>query len=752
MLDLIVSFVMPAANDRATVFDTKLTRAAPRAEVVRRGRLLARISTTAAPVVVICAPAGYGKTTLLSQYAEALDQSVAWISLDTSDNDPVRLMTEIASAFDRVVPVDPLVFSGLQAPEPSLHAEVLPRLVNSLARGPAVALMLDNVERVHSTHCLELLAVLCEQLPKGAKLLIAARETPALPLARMRAHGLLLELGPADLALDPSEAWHALDAMDISIESDAFDGLFERTEGWPAGLYLAAVAVRDAPNPSRSIREFGGDDRGVFEYLSGELLAGQPADRLAFLRRTSVLDRLSGPLCDAMLEQDDSALVLEDLERTGFVLPLDRRREWYRYHRLFAEVLRTALARTEPRLAPDLHARAARWHELNGSAEEAIEHTLASQDRGRAARLLSEHLRDLFNHGRQVTIQRWLRAFTDDDMLACPQLASGAAWSAGLAGDRLQTLHYLRIVEQADCAGPFPLGESSSASAAALLRAAFGWDGVSQMRGMAEHAYRLESAGSGAHERGALFLGANLLLRGRTAAAQALLEEASTLGEAGASSTIFALGLLALIEVEARQFDQAQVRIDEGLALIDRLNLAGYTGSGSVLAARACLAVDRGDRATAESALGGVLALLPQSKVLPWWSILLTTLGGRVALALGDVEQATGLLVQARRDLARYPDAGMLPHRLAHEERALEAAHGGAAVLREPLTEAEMRVLELAPTHLTLEEIGGNLCISRNTVKTHLKAIYSKLNVASRGAAVERAHAVGLIGRHSGSS
>lgn len=722
-----------------------------RPEAIARGRLLDRIDESSAPVTVICAPAGYGKTTLLGQLAHRQTTPVGWVSLDTSDNDPLLLLSEIACAIDRVTPVDPEVFGRLRTAEPALDTEVLPRLLNSLIHTPSVTLVLDDVDQVRARHSLELLSVLCEHLPTNARLVVAAREKPRLPLARLRARGLLLELGPADLALNPTEAGQLLEALHLKIDQDAFDALFQRTEGWAAGVYLAAIAARDAPNPSRAMREFGGDDRGVMEYLSGELLARQPAERLAFMRRTSVLDRFSAALTDAMLERDDSAAIIEELARsTGFVIPMDRRGEWHRYHHLLADVLKRDLARTEPRQSQPLHERASRWHERNGTPVEAIEHAFASHDQRRAAKLLSQHIRTLFNQGHQVAIHHWLQALSDADLAEYPALAAAGAWVMGLLGDRAQTLHYLRIVEDNPFDGPFLLGESSSQSAVVLLRASFGYEGVSRMRTMAELAYRLEPYGSGAHELAALSLGANLFLRGRAAAAQPLLEEAATLGETGANSVLCALGLLALIHFDVGRLDQAELCIDEGRALMDRLGLHGYAGTAPLCAALACLQLEHGNRAATKSALDEAVSLLPRLKAVPWCSILHATLTARVALGLGDLPLAESLLVQARRELARYPDAGMLAHLLAKEERALEAAHGGAGVLHEPLTEAELRVLELAPTHLTLEEIGSNLCISRNTVKTHLKAIYSKLHVASRGEAVERAHAVGLINRHSG--
>ena len=740
-----------SSQARPTVLETKLIAPMVPPGLVVRADLVERIVDTPLPIAVVCGPPGYGKTTLLAQCAEALDRPVAWVSLDVSDNDAVLLLTEIVVAFDRIVPVDPLVFRYLLTPEPAIEAEVLPRLINTLACGPELVLILDDVHMLHAQRSIEALAMLCEHLPAGAQVLMAARSTPALPIGRLRGRGLLVEVGPADLALSPGEARQLLEAAHVRLAPDAFAMLFERTEGWPAGLYLAALLARDSANPNRAVREFGGDDRDVFDYLSSEFITSQPVERLEFMLRTSILNRFSASLCDAVLERDDSAAVLADMERSNqFLVALDHRRKWYRYHHLFGEVLRGALAQMEPRMASPLHARASCWHEQHGTSEEAVEHALASHDRRRAAELVSKHGRALFNTGRQATLQNWLRAFSDEDLADYPPLAVGAAWIVGHLGDAAQARRYIRILEHTSFDGPFPMGESSIQSAIGLLKAMWASDGVSQMRAQAELAYGLEPAGNVAHGVAAMCLGANLLLRGRSEAAQAMLEEAATRAEVGASARLFALGLLALAHLEERQLDEAEARTQEGLTLRDQLGLQGYVASGGLLAARACLDLELGDRKMANMHLEAVVAILPGSATLPWLSIYLRILSGRVALALGNPTLGESLLLHARRELARYPDAGVLPQLLMKEERTLRAARGGAGVLREPLTTAERRVLELAQTHLRLEEIGSELGVSRNTVKTHLRGIYGKLNVDNRGDAVARAHALGLLGRHAG--
>jgi LuxR family transcriptional regulator, maltose regulon positive regulatory protein len=743
--DTQVSLATLGTRSRPTVLETKLVPSSARPGHILRSALTARIVQASAPVTIINAPAGYGKTTLLSQCASAFECPVAWVSLDDGDDDPVVLLTEIAIAVDRLVPIDPLVFKFLQSRVPPLRAEVLPRLLNSLSDAPELALLLDDLHVVGAGPSADMLALLCEHLPPNVRIVLAARGVPQLPLGRLRTRGCLLELGAADLALDPAEARDALDAAHVSLHAGAFELLCERTEGWAAGLYLAALTAGESSNPSRAVREFGGDDRHVFDYFSSELLARQPASHLSFLLQTSVLDRFSAPLCDAVLQQTDSARLLTELEQSNlFLVPLDHRRGWFRYHHLFGEMLRSELARIEPGTEAGLHERASRWHEERGNVPEAIEHALVG-DRRRAADLLARNMRQLFNTGYQATIRRWLATFSDADMTDSPAVAIGAAWVTGLLGERVETHRYAALFEATSYSAALPFGESSTQSAVARLKATLGWEGVSQMRQEAEFAYHSEPPGTQARKRAAASLGGNLWLRGRSAQACELLDEATTLGESGANTAVFALGLLGLIHLEVRRPAEAEANVRDGFALIERCELPDCLATTGLLAARACLSIERNDHAGAIADLASAMRQLPVEAAMPWWSIALQTFAGRVARTLGKLDQADALLAQARREITRYPDAGILPNLLSSEERALDTARQAASILWQPLTEAELRVLELAPTHLTLEQIGRDRFISRNTVKSHLKSIYGKLNVSSRGEAVARAQAIGLL-------
>ncbi len=731
--------------DPSIVLETKLHPPSARPELIERVGLLRQLLGSEASLVVVGAPAGYGKTILLSQYAAVVDRPFVWLSLDATDADPVLLALELATAIDRVAPVDARVFASLGRPAPAIERVVLPGLVNSLHAAGNVALAVDDLQLVDSPESLAVLSFLCQHLPPGVQLLVASRDTPALPLGSLRVHGGLLELGWGDLALSRTELEDLMRATGAPLEGLDLDALHERTEGWPAAVYLAALHLRDGGG--RGSR-FGvaGDDRDLVDYLSSELLTRLPPGRLSFLLRTSVLDRISAPLCDAVLGRQDSAQEIAELEHSNlFLVPLDRRREWYRYHHLFRDVLRAELARRNARSVPSLHRRASRWHEREGTPEEAVQHALAAKDMRRAAELVVHTARGLSRIGRLATVRRWLEAVPEDVIADSGPLAMTAAHAMALSGERQRARRYVAVAEGAPWSGLGPAGETSPEAAVALIKATYGWEGVSRMRADALTAYRLLPAGHPAHEPAAVALGCCLMLLGRTAEAVPLLEEASAVGKAAAMASILALGVLAQIALEEGRLDAAAARVRGGLALIDGLEFGDHAASASVDTAAACLGARSGDLSRARAHLENARSVLPRVAAAPWESIRTRALLGRAALALGDLPLAGALLEEARRELANYPDAGILPRLLAREERALEAARGGGGVLGEPLTAAELRVLELLPTHLSLAEIGETLHISRNTVKAHVRSIYTKLAVSGRADAVERARRQGLL-------
>jgi LuxR family maltose regulon positive regulatory protein len=730
-----------------TLLEAKLNPPRLGPHLIQRRELLEVVDTTDAAVVAVCAPAGYGKTTFLAQVAAVAEAPVAWLSLDETDNDPTHLLAGLATGLDRCLSLDARVLNLLRSPAPHLFSQLLPCLVNSLGRGPRCVVILDDIQRVTSPESEAVLEYLCEHLASGVRLVIAGRQLAALPLGRLRARRMLLELGPDVLRLSPEQARELFDGVGVQVTLEAQDALYGQTEGWPAGTYLAALAARKAADPDAATRAFDGADRTIIDFLTTEQLAGESSDRLEFLERTSVLEQLSAPLCDAILERDDSAAVLAAMEQSnGFVIALDRRRQWYRYHQLFGQVLRAELARREPGQVREVHQRAARWYEEQGNVAQAIEHAVSARDERRVAELLAGHLQDLFVETPLATLCRWLETLSDGVLRECPPLLVAGAWATFQFGDLEKTRRSMRLLDGLTFDGQGPLGEVSDASAVALLRAILAWDGVSRIAKQADVVRGLEPRVSRTYRAAGLCLGVSLFLQERRTAARDLLEDAAEIAECPVDIRALAHALLALLDLEERRPKEAELHIHVSS---DYLGAAGRL-DGLVAAPLAATVAwldlaGHNDRVSARLSFDRAVALLPRAAVVPWLSIYLHIVLGRMALELDDVAAAESLLAAARRGLMRHPDAGELPHMLASAERAQEAAQGGSRRLVEPLTQAELRVLELAPTCLSIEEIGRTLCVSKNTVKTHLKAIYAKLTVASRSDAVERARTLRLI-------
>ena len=347
----------PSRKFPSISWSVKLAAPSARPGTVAKADVIARLCASTLPFATVVAPAGYGKTTLLAKWAEADPRPFAWVALDGRDDDAVVFLRYIAAAIHGVEPIPAEVFEALSGPGGSTWSNRVPRVGSALgALERPLVLVLDDLHAVANPSCLDVLAALFEYVPAGSQIAIASREDPALPLARWRAHGLVHEIGVADLRLDEQEAKLLLEAAGVELRRDELSELTEQTEGWPAGLYLAALSMQaGAPSPA-SAAGFTGGDRFVSEYFRFELLSRLPPAEAEFLTHTSVLDRMCGGLCDAVLETTRSAHTLEALEHENcFVVPLDRRGEWYRYHHLFGELLRDELERSEPDSVPELN-------------------------------------------------------------------------------------------------------------------------------------------------------------------------------------------------------------------------------------------------------------------------------------------------------------------------------------------------------------------------------------------------------------
>ena len=416
---------------------TKLHVPSRRPGFVPRPRLVGRLEEgLARGLILVCAPAGSGKTVLLADWARHGGRPVAWLSLDVGDNDPARFWRYVVAALGRARPgIGELAEPVLGPLEASSPDGLVMALINELAAEPGedeVLLVLDDYHLIDSQPVHGSLLFLLEHLPPGLRIVLASRSDPPLPLARLRASGQLAELRAAELRFTADEAAALLrEAIGADLPGTAVTALTARTEGWAAGLQLAGLSMRGQADTAGFVAAFSGSHRYVLDYLTGEVLERQNPQVREFLLDTSVLERLSGELCDAVTGRADSQAMLQDIERAGlFLVPLDEVRGWWRYHHLFADLLRARLQEEQPGRVPALHRAAGTWSEEHALADDAVRHALAAGDTAWAARLVERHVEELLGRSEGVTLRRWLSAVPAESVRARPRLCLAQAYGA----------------------------------------------------------------------------------------------------------------------------------------------------------------------------------------------------------------------------------------------------------------------------------------------------------------------------------
>jgi LuxR family transcriptional regulator, maltose regulon positive regulatory protein len=438
-----------ATAQRDVLLATKLHLPGTRAGFVYRPRLADRLARAqGGELILVCAPAGFGKTALLADWARQHRRPVAWLSLDEGDNDPARFWRHVAAALDGIRPgVAERVAALLQGGglQPVSFQVVVAALVNELAGVvDEVVLVLDDYHLVQAPQVHQSVALLLDHLPAPVRLVVASRADPPLPLARVRARGQLVELRERDLRFTATEAAELLAAaVGSELPAAAVAVLADRTEGWAAGLQLAALSLQGHRDIDAFVAGFSGSHRFVLDYLSEEVLARQPEPLVRFLLETSILQRLSGPLCDAVTGRADSQRLLEQAERANlFLVPLDEVRGWWRYHHLFADLLRARLVREQPERVPELHRSAAAWCEAHGLVDDAVRHALAAGDAVWAARLIEQHWEAMLWRSENVTFRLRLQALPAELVRSRPRLCLAQAYGA-LLGGRLEAVEPL---------------------------------------------------------------------------------------------------------------------------------------------------------------------------------------------------------------------------------------------------------------------------------------------------------------------
>ena len=656
------------------------------------------------------------------------------------------MLTYVAEALNAIEPIGERVFDALASPGSSVPGSVVPRLGHAFSSmSSPVVLVLDDVHLLHDSECRAALSVLADHVPAGSRLAFAGRAEPPVRVARLRAEGKIVEIGAADLSLTREEASLLLRAAEVALGEDEVAELHRRTEGWAAGLYLAALYLREGGRLGAAA-SFGGDDRFVSEYVESELLAQIPRPQRVFLTRTAVLERMCGPLCEAVAGQPGSGAMLADLAASNLLLvPLDRRGQWYRYHYLFRDMLLAELERMEPGLMPVLRRRAAGWCLRHDLPEAALEYSIAAGDVDTAVCLVEKLFAATYRQGRVTTVQRWYRWLEDwGGIEEHPMATVWASMFAALTGRPVEAERWADAVDRwqnRDAGRPDDLHAEAWA---ATLRALLCRRGVEQMLADAGEAVRRFAAAGIVMPLAVLMQGLARVLSGDLDGGDACLADAVSAGEqvGGHEALAGALCERALLAMARGEWSRAEVLAVQARTALQRAGIEDVLDC----AVQARVALHRADAPAARQELVSAQRLRHLlTYALPHFAVQARIELTRVHFALGDLTGARTLMREIDDLLKRRPGLGTLAGEAGELRARLAKEHGSSIPGASALTAAELRLLPLLSTHLSFAEIGAELFLSPNTAKTHAVSIYRKLNAGTRGQAVSRARELGLL-------
>jgi LuxR family maltose regulon positive regulatory protein len=713
-----------------------------------RPRLVDRLlADREASLVLLAAPPGYGKTSTLSEWAARSERTFAWVTLEEADNDSQRLLTTLALAIEQThssggrFTVDPAV--------PRPQASTLTGVIRALgALRAGAVLVLDDAQLVRSRESLDLLARLADLIPPGTKLALASRTAPVLSLGRLRARHELLALGVGDLAMTLEEAGSLLAAAGHELSPDQLELAVRRTEGWPAVLYLAAIALGEQSDAAVALERFSGDDEVVSQYIREELLAQMPSEALTFLMDTAILDELSPELCDAVLARKGSGLALRAVAASNLlVAPLDRGHRRYRCHPLVREVLQAELARLDSTRAARLHRSAAGWLGEHGELERALRHAGAGGDLACVGRLLWAQAPRAMSEGDGADLRSSLSAMSDEQIASVPTLALTAAHCELCSGDLRRAAHWARVASVASRSDPHLQEIAGFAAGLAVVEAAVSERGLEWMSATAGRGFAHADEGSPWRAACCLLSGVSHHLGGERTQARAMLGEGARCG-AVASPGIqsHCLSQLAVMAAEDEDWESAEDLAERARVALERAGLSEHPTSALILAGFAWIASHRGRADEAKRDLSRSRRMLATLEdFIPWYEVETRVLLARAAIRLADVALARTQLSRASRLARRMPE--IVVFRAWFDEAWGRLDGVSAAALDGPssLTMAELRILRFLPTHLSFREIGSRLHVSTNTVKSQVHAVYGKLDAGSRSEAVEHASTLGLI-------
>lgn len=664
------------------------------------------------------------------------------------------LWTYIVHALQRVAPdsFDGAAMLATATGANPIHT-LIPPLLNALWtwRGPTT-LILDTYHEISNPECHETMRYFLARLPQEMRVVIASRTDPQIGTGTLRARGELSEVGGAALKFTHEETGALLATrFGLELDGDQVALLQDRTEGWPAGLYLAARSLQDYPDPAQFIAEFSGQHRHIADYVGGAMLDHLSPSHRQFLVQTSVLERLCAPLCDAVLDRADSVDQLQTLVATeGVVTADDMQGNWYRCHSLLHDLLRVELERRSAHITPILHQRAAMWFRDYGDVVATMRHALAAPDYDLVTDLFVASAQPLLQAGLLATLAAWVDAIPDAVLADRPQLALATAWIAALHGrPPRDVLRRVAIAEHGPDEGSYYMGSASLASSVALIRAMYIVDDVGAAVRNSEASVASESnTDTFAYLLSRAALGRAHYLVGRTEEAREPLEIAlrAPLVDLQAVGASGAMATLALVCLEMGERERSESLARSAARLSADRGREAYWNAWYVSMALGRVLMALGRIEEAETVLAeGVEPHLTQLQAWPVFTALALLTLAAVREGRGHTVAAHSLLDEARTALRACSDPGMLTILLANTERGLWRAPRGQSNLRTDLSEGEVRVLRLLASDLTQREIGRALYLSMNTVKTHTRSIYTKLDVASREAAIARARSLKLL-------
>jgi LuxR family maltose regulon positive regulatory protein len=733
-------------TEHAVLQATKLHPPRLRRDTVRRDRLTNLLVAARPSLTLLVAPPGFGKTSLLADWADRDPRQFAWVTIDAQDNDQTVLWTYIGAALAKVF--DP----GSSTPRFIAHArEADPAAAVALELGAEeieCVLVLDDYQLLESDDCHDTVMRFVELSPPNVQIVISTRTDPPLPIARLRAAGELLELRATDLQFVPEESAEFLNRrLGLHLDPDAVGILHERTEGWPAGLYLAYLSMRGSADRRSFVETFGASNRHVVDYLTEQVLMALDPDTLRFMLSTSIVDRVCGGLADAIAGESGSALRLMELERANvFITPLDERREWYRYHHLLSELLAIELQRRHPDQIPLLHQQAAVWYAGHALPARAVHHAIAAGDLDLAAQIISENYLSFLELGRTATLLNWLEAMPPETIEADRRLGVVRAWTMHFLGRHQDGNRALEGAIRAPAAtGPLPDGASSIDATAALIGAAFPGDDVGRMLRSARQAFELEAnRDSPWRVTVHVLLGFAQVRAGLFDEAREPLKLGADVAAAGGMwmDAVGSRTLLGRVEIEIGDPEVAEGFAREAIEMAEE---HGLTNTPTFAYGQSILGLILLRRGALEAANEQLTESLPAIRALGEpLSVAETLLAlGEARRSLGRRDEGAALLREADAIINALHDPGVL-----RETRGV-SARVRARTRSEQVSRREMEVLRAMSAGASKREAAEQLFVSYNTVHSHVRSIYRKLNAHSLSEAVGRAQELGLLDKSS---